>query len=45
MTKQPQDLNRIGAWDGEKRAFGRYQSIRDQAVKMEPGGGVAIVMF
>jgi hypothetical protein len=33
--------------EGEKRAFGRNQSIRDQAVKMgmEAGGVIAIVMF
>jgi hypothetical protein len=44
MTKQQHDLNRIGAWDGEKRAFRRNQSIRNQGVKMgmEAGGIVAI---
>jgi hypothetical protein len=43
-TKQQHDLNRIGAWDGEKRAFRRNQSIRNQGVKMgmEAGGIVAI---
>jgi hypothetical protein len=32
--------------EGEKRAFGRNQSIRDQAVKMgcEPDGVIAEVM-
>jgi hypothetical protein len=44
VTKQPHDLDRIGARERGKQAFGRNQSIRDQTVKMgmEPGGVVTI---